>query len=40
MRRQLLRHVIEARGTGLSPFTLEALRQHHGVLAPAIAGDA
>jgi formate dehydrogenase subunit delta len=40
MRRQLLQHVVEEDGAGLSPFTLESLRTHHVALVPAIAGDA
>ena len=40
MRRQLLKHVVDERGDGLTPFTLEALRAHHVALAPAMAGDA
>jgi formate dehydrogenase subunit delta len=40
MRRQLLKHVVDGEGDGLSPFTLEALRTHHVALAPAMAGDA
>ena len=40
MRRQLLQHVSDGRGDGLTPFTLEALRTYHVALAPALAGDA
>ena len=40
MRRQLLKHVVDEHGDGLTPFTLEALRAHHDALAPAMAGDA
>jgi formate dehydrogenase subunit delta len=40
MRRQLLQHVVDGRGDGLTPFTLEALRTYHVALAPALAGDA
>jgi formate dehydrogenase subunit delta len=40
MRRQLLKHVVDEHGDGLTPFTLEALRAHHVALAPAMAGDA
>ena len=40
MRRQLLAHVADAQGAGLTPFTLESLRTYHVALTPAIAGDA
>ena len=40
MRRQLLKHVADEGGAGLTGFTLEALRTHHVALAPAVAGDA
>jgi formate dehydrogenase subunit delta len=40
MRRQLLLHVTDGRGEGLSDFTLDALRAHHVALRPAVAGDA
>ncbi len=40
MRRQLMLHVDDGLGEGLSPFTLDALRTHHVALRPAIAGDA
>ena len=39
MRRQLLKHVADGQGEGLSPFTLESLRTHHVALTPAVAGD-
>ena len=35
MRRQLLQHLADGQGDGLTPFALEALRTHQVALTPA-----